>query len=55
MWARVVGVGMACLSLLVNFVFMPAYPFLSIAVIVLDLLVIYAILVYGGALKDEGL
>jgi hypothetical protein len=53
MWARVVGVGMAFLSIIVNFVFMPAYPFLSIAVIVLDILVIYAIVVYGGVLKDD--
>jgi hypothetical protein len=54
MWARVVGVGMACLSVIVNFVFMPAYPFLSVAVIVLDILVVYAIVVYGGVLKDDG-
>jgi hypothetical protein len=53
MWARVVGVGMAWLSILVNFVFMPAHPFLSNAVIVLDILVIYAIVVYGGVFKDE--
>ena len=54
MWARVAGVSMACLSILVNFVFMPAYPFLSITVIVLDILVVYAIVVYGGVLKDDG-
>ena len=54
MWARVLGVAMAALSMLVNFVFIPAYPFLAIAVIALDLLVIYSIVVYGGVLKDEG-
>ena len=54
MWARVLGVGMALLSILVNFVFMPAYPFLAIAVIVVDIMVIYAIIVYGGVLKHDG-
>jgi hypothetical protein len=54
MWARILGVAMAGLSMLVNFVFIPAYPFLSIAVIALDLLVIYSIVVYGGVLKDDG-
>jgi hypothetical protein len=53
-WARVVGVGMAWISIFVNFMFMPAYPFLSIAVIAIDVLVIYAIIVYGGVLKDDG-
>lgn len=54
MWARVLGAGLAWLSILVNFAFMPAYPFLAIAVIVLDFLIIYAIVVYGGLLKDTG-
>jgi len=54
MWARVVGLGLAWLSIIANFVFLPAYPFLSIAVIVLNTLVVYAIVVYGGVLEDEG-
>lgn len=54
MWARVLGVGIAWLSMMVNFVFIPAYPFLAVTVIVLDILVIYAIVVYGGALEDDG-
>ena len=33
---------------------MPAYPFLSIAVIVIDILVVYAVVVYGGAFQDDG-
>ena len=54
MWARVLGVVMAMLSIPVNFAFIPAYPFLSIAVIVIDILVVYAIVVYGGAFQDDG-
>ncbi|MFL6129434.1 MAG: hypothetical protein ACJ73E_10265 [Mycobacteriales bacterium] len=53
MWARVVGIVMAWVSMIANVVFIPAYPFASVALIVLDVLVIYAIAVHGGALRDD--
>jgi hypothetical protein len=46
-WARIVGVIVAVLSLMANFLFLPYYPFWSILVIFLDLMIIWALLVYG--------
>ena len=40
-WARIVGVALASASLLVNFAFLPHYPFWSILVIALDVLIIW--------------
>jgi len=40
-WARIVGVALASDSLLVNFAFLPHYPFWSILVIALDVLLIW--------------
>lgn len=42
-WGRILGVALASASLLVNFVFIPHYPFWSILVIVLDVLIIWAL------------
>jgi len=42
-WGRILGVALASASLLVNFAFIPHYPFWSILVIVLDVLVIWAL------------
>src|SRR3954470_3371821 len=53
MAARVVGVGVAFLSALVNLAFISAYPIWSVIVIVLDVIVIYAIIVHGRELKDR--
>jgi hypothetical protein len=46
-WARVLGVVVACLSMIVNVAFMNAYPVYLAIVIALDILVIYAITVHG--------
>jgi len=51
MWARVVGIAMALVSAVVNLAFMAAYPWWSITVIALDILVIYAIAMHGRELK----
>ena len=42
-WGYLIGVGIAGLSALTNFMFMPYYPFWSLAVIALDVLVIWAL------------
>lgn len=45
-WARVVGVGVAGLSALANFLFIPYYPVWSILIIALDVAVIWALVRY---------
>lgn len=42
-WARVVGICIAGLSILANFLWLPYYPLWSIVVIALDVVVIWAI------------
>jgi hypothetical protein len=51
--ARVVGVGIAMLSAVVNLVFLPAYPWWSTLVIVFDVLVIYGLTAHGGEMKHR--
>jgi len=42
-WARVVGVTLAVISALANFLFLPHYPIWSIIVIALDIIIIWAL------------
>ena len=51
-WARVVGIILACISVILNFAFMAAFPVWSVVIIALDALVIYALAVHGGELRD---
>jgi hypothetical protein len=51
-WARVLGVGVAMLSAIVNLVFLAAYPVWSIMMITLAVLVIYAITAHGREIKN---
>ncbi|WP_116450356.1 DUF7144 family membrane protein [Blastococcus litoris] len=51
--ARVVAVGIAALSALVNLAFLPAYPVWSALVVVLDVLVIYAVVVHGREVTHD--
>jgi hypothetical protein len=46
-WARVVGITVAALSAIANFLFIPYYPFWSLLVIALDVLAIWALAAYG--------
>lgn len=46
-WGRVVGVVLAMLSAMANLVYLPAFPFWSLAIITIDVLVIYALIVHG--------
>jgi hypothetical protein len=50
-WARVVGIVFAGLSALVNLAFMAAYPFWSVVVIFVDIVVIYALSVHGRQMQ----
>jgi hypothetical protein len=51
-WARSVGVLVAMLSAIVNVGFLAAYPIWSTMMIVLDVLIIWALVVHGGELKE---
>jgi hypothetical protein len=46
-WARIVAVTVAMISAVVNLAFLAAYPIWSAIMIAVDILVIYAVLVYG--------
>ncbi len=52
MWARIIAVLMASLSLFANMAFLNAYPWWSTLMIVLDILVIYAVTVHGGEVQE---
>jgi hypothetical protein len=51
-WARVVGITLACLSAVANFFFIPYYPIWSLLIIALDVLVIWALAVYGRSSEE---
>ncbi|MEU5845043.1 DUF7144 family membrane protein [Saccharopolyspora shandongensis] len=54
-WARVVAIGIAVVSLLTNIAFFLGSPFWSSVVIVLDLIVIYALALHGKEVKSTRL
>jgi hypothetical protein len=45
-WARGVGMGLALLAAIANFLFIPYYPLWSILILVLNVMVIWALAVY---------
>jgi hypothetical protein len=51
-WARVVGITVAVLSAIANFLWLPYYPFWALLIIALDVFVIWAIAVHGGTMRD---
>lgn len=46
-WARVLAIMVAGLSAIVNFAFIPAFPFWALTIIVVDILVIYGVATHG--------
>lgn len=52
MWARVLAVFLASLSLIANMSYMNVYPLWSILMIVVNILIIYALTVHGGELRE---
>lgn len=50
--ARAVGVVIAGISLMANFLFLPAYPIWALTIIGVDVLVIWALIVHGGELRE---
>jgi hypothetical protein len=52
-FGRWYGIGMAIVSLIVWLSWIPIYPFWALTIMVLDVLVIYALAVYGGDALTE--
>ncbi len=52
-WARTLGVVVAMISAFVNIGFLSAYPIWSAMMIAIDVLVIWALIVHGGELRDQ--
>ncbi len=50
--ARAVGVIVASLSLLANFLWLPAYPLWSLIMITIDVLVIWALTAHGAEMRN---
>ena len=46
-WARAIGIVLAALSAIANFLFIPHYPFWSLLMVALDILVIWALARHG--------
>jgi hypothetical protein len=49
--ARAVGVVVAAISAIVNFLFIPVYPLWSVTVVVLAIVVIWALIAHGGQMR----
>jgi hypothetical protein len=52
-WARVLGITVAVLSAIANFLWLPYYPFWALLIIAVDVFVIWAIAAHGGAMRDS--
>jgi hypothetical protein len=53
-WARVVTITLAVISAIANFAFIPYYPLWSLLIIAVDIIVIWAVAVYGGTMRGAG-
>jgi hypothetical protein len=51
-WARVVGITLAALSATANFLFIPYYPFWSILIVAVNVLVIWALTAHGREFRE---
>ncbi len=52
-WGRAIGIISFSISLLVNLVFMPAYPIWLTAAVIIDAIILYALIVHGHEAKAE--
>lgn len=50
--ARIVGIGLAMISALINLAFLAAYPVWGVVVIAFDVIVIYALAVHGREVRN---
>ncbi|MFC9997725.1 hypothetical protein [Nocardia sp. NPDC127526] len=47
-WGRFAAIGVAALSIIANFLFLPYYPWWSVLIIALDIVVIWAVTTWKG-------
>jgi hypothetical protein len=52
-WARIVGAIAICLHMIVNFVFLAAYPLWSLTMLAFGALVLFAIIAHGRELRSR--
>ena len=52
LWSRILGVGLCALSAIAYMAFIQAFPGLSLVVIAVDILVIYALVAHGATSRD---
>jgi hypothetical protein len=52
-WARVVAVLLATVSILVQFTFLSVYPLWSLVVMTVDVFIIYALTVHGSEVRAD--
>jgi hypothetical protein len=52
-FARVLGIALVALNLIAQFAWTTLYPFWGMIVIALDIVIIYALVVHGGELKQQ--
>lgn len=50
--ARTIAVIVASVSLIANFLWLPAYPIWSLVVITIDVLVLWAVIAHGGEMRS---
>ena len=53
LFARTIGVIIAGISLIANFLIIPIYPFWALTIIVIDALVIWALTAHGGEVRVD--
>lgn len=53
MWGRIIGSIAAAVGILVNLVYLPAYPIWALVALVLDVFILYALIVHGKEAKVE--
>ena len=51
-FARVVGIGLVALNMVAQFSWSTLYPFWALIVIALDIVILYALVVHGGELRE---
>ncbi len=52
-WGRVIGITLAVLSAIANFLFIPYYPIWALLIIALDVFVIWALAAHGGDVRAD--
>lgn len=52
-YGRIIAVAVALASAVANAAFVPVYPIWSLLIITIDILIVYAVIVHGGELRED--